>query len=368
MTQFDFEQDLVIPAHAGVLEEPYWKTLLDNLRMATQSIYVSFAFRRTDTSVGDLIVMSSAEDKYSSELNGRYLDTLERQSPLPYKNLKPGRVYSLDEILDPENAVHRAYRDYLSARSLNYIRGVRVVEPSGGYGWLSLNRRDGDFTPEVRPLLERLVPHLGSALRTLAALEQERRRSDVATFAIRRLNFGWLTLDAQMRVVEIAPEAQEILRERLGPAAAEPGQRLILRARSRNALKNVLDEFSDRTSTGARVIHILDEPWLDMMVVPISVPTVLRGKTAVAMAYVHGGRSGSDDQYRQLMELFSLSGNEARLALALSKGRTLAEAAAELNIATETARFYSKRVYAKSGTRGQADLVRLILTSVIALA
>ncbi len=39
-----------------------------------------------------------------------------------------------------------------------------------------------------------------------------------------------------------------------------------------------------------------------------------------------------------------------------------------LHLTLETARNYSKRLYAKTGTRGQADLVRLVLTNVAMLA
>ena len=44
------------------------------------------------------------------------------------------------------------------------------------------------------------------------------------------------------------------------------------------------------------------------------------------------------------------------------------EAAADLGLTVETARNYSKKIYAKTGARGQAELVRNILTGVLALA
>ena len=68
------------------------------------------------------------------------------------------------------------------------------------------------------------------------------------------------------------------------------------------------------------------------------------------------------------MELFKLSRSEARLALALSHGKTIAEAADDIGITVETARNYSKRLFSKTGTRRQAELVRIILSSVVALA
>jgi DNA-binding CsgD family transcriptional regulator len=47
---------------------------------------------------------------------------------------------------------------------------------------------------------------------------------------------------------------------------------------------------------------------------------------------------------------------------------TLAEAATEFGLTIETARTYSKDLYEKTGARGQPDLVRIVLRSVLAVA
>jgi DNA-binding CsgD family transcriptional regulator len=71
---------------------------------------------------------------------------------------------------------------------------------------------------------------------------------------------------------------------------------------------------------------------------------------------------------RVLMARHGLSANEAALAHALSLGETLSAAGARLNLTEETTRNYSKRIYAKTGTHGQADLVRRVLTGLAPLA
>ena len=47
---------------------------------------------------------------------------------------------------------------------------------------------------------------------------------------------------------------------------------------------------------------------------------------------------------------------------------TLAEAAQMMGITLQSARTYSKRIFQKTGTRRQAELVRLLLTSTLSLA
>jgi DNA-binding CsgD family transcriptional regulator len=69
-----------------------------------------------------------------------------------------------------------------------------------------------------------------------------------------------------------------------------------------------------------------------------------------------------------LARQFGLSAREAALAESLSRGVALIEAGRALQLTPETTRNYSKRIYAKTGASGQADLVRLVLTSLAPLA
>ncbi|MFT3977068.1 MAG: hypothetical protein QM688_08160 [Sphingomonas bacterium] len=69
-----------------------------------------------------------------------------------------------------------------------------------------------------------------------------------------------------------------------------------------------------------------------------------------------------------LEALHGLTRSEARLAAALAGGESIAEAAARIGLTIETARNYSKRIYAKTGARGQGDLIRLLLGGAAALA
>jgi DNA-binding CsgD family transcriptional regulator len=63
-----------------------------------------------------------------------------------------------------------------------------------------------------------------------------------------------------------------------------------------------------------------------------------------------------------LCELHGLTPAEARLAAALVRGFSLEEAAAELVISRNTARTHLKRVFAKTGTCRQGELISLLLS------
>jgi DNA-binding CsgD family transcriptional regulator len=68
-----------------------------------------------------------------------------------------------------------------------------------------------------------------------------------------------------------------------------------------------------------------------------------------------------------LGELYGLTSAEARLAAVLLEANGIAAAAGELGISVNTARTHLKRVFCKTGTRRQAELVRLLLCGPAAL-
>jgi DNA-binding CsgD family transcriptional regulator len=62
-------------------------------------------------------------------------------------------------------------------------------------------------------------------------------------------------------------------------------------------------------------------------------------------------------------KLFDLTDAEARLALALSEGQRIEDAAEKLGITLNSARTYLKRIFSKTDVTRQAELVRLILAA-----
>jgi DNA-binding CsgD family transcriptional regulator len=355
---------LMASLHAGIFEHPPWAAFLDTLRDVTGADYVSLIFRQADARFQDRIMSSGRAGKFDPE----YLENLLVRAKLPYGQLRANRPYSLGEIVDLRNSHHAEYLAYLRRRNINFCFVIRILEPGGGNGSLSLSRSQSDFAPGIRRFLSRIAPQISLAVRTLASLERERLRADIAADAVRRLNFGWISFDKNGVVIDLDDTANHLFRSVKALGAATRGKPFVPKGTARRVLLETLTGFLMTSNTRPRAIHLADEPWLDMLVLPVRSTTVTTGLSPVAVGYVHGVHAASAERCEQLKQLFSLSDKEARLAVALTQGKSICEAAEELNITQGTARIYSKRVYAKTATRGQADLVRVILASVIALA
>lgn len=358
------DDDLLQSLHDGVFELPLWSTFLDRLRTRAGARHATLVFRPS----GDepLIHLSSGEapPPHLKALLARKFEP----TPLPFRDMREGRVYALDELIDPNNPHQQAFqRELIIPWGMSDVRTVRVSEPTGVHAWLSCAGRE-QMGAGAAMLLSGLVPHLRTSLRIFAALERERFRSEMTTEALRRLNFGWLTLDAQCRIVDMAPHMEQLFQrssvlkrgryDRLMPASPALD-------RSLTALVKLYAADPDARPTA---MNLSRDPQLDMLLRPIKEHPVPDRAPPVAIAYIRGDRLSNADRCEQLAELFGLLPSEARLAWAIAQGMSLTEAAEELGLTIETTRNYSKRIYAKTGSRGQAELVRNILTSVLALA
>jgi DNA-binding CsgD family transcriptional regulator/PAS domain-containing protein len=355
---------LVATIHQGVLEDPRWSGFLATLQSMTGASYASLVFRRADPRFRELHVLRTDGGVFA-DATAEHRTLIGKVRPL-YDRVVPDRPYALAEIAALAGQSGQGYLAYLGSRGLRDVLCLRVDEPHGGHCWLSLARSRGDFAPEAKLWLRDLAPHLATAAHTLAVIEAERMRADIATDAMKRLHFGWLTFDAESRIVEVDPEAERLLGTVSGFPKVVRGEPLGGSARRR--LADAITALSEQPCPRSRVVHLADVPWLDMLMAPVAFRPVSVGRAPVAVGYVHGVDGASADRQEQLVQMFRLTPSEARLALAMSQGRSIAEAAEALGLSRETARSYSKRIYAKTGTRGQADLVRIILAGVLALA
>jgi len=326
------ETELLVPLHDGMFEQPMWQTFLTRLREVAGADCAAILLHS-----GEEIVRLVSGD----------IATLPELAALG--ELRAGRVYSGSELRTGQS---------------------QLVRFSGGGGIEAtlLVAGGSELGADVASLLSALVPHFTVALRVFSSLERERARSEMSAEAFARINFGWISIDARCSIVDCDPQAERMLQQsgilrrghydRLTPAAPAVDRQLTVLVR----------EYAANPRARPRAINLSHDPWIDILVAPLRIEALAGGTGAVAVLYIRGDRSSSADRAEQLVDLFDLTPSEARLAWSMAQGLSIAEAAVEHGLTIETARNYSKKIYAKTGARGQVDLVRHVLTGVLALA
>ncbi len=81
-----------------------------------------------------------------------------------------------------------------------------------------------------------------------------------------------------------------------------------------------------------------------------------------AAIYITDPQNPFDLDSSKLRRLYKLTPAEARLAAHLAQGSRLEDAATDLGVSLNTVRTHLKRIFSKTGTDRQAELVRLIIS------
>jgi len=363
-----FEQtNLVTAIHQGPLETPIWSSFLRQLREQSAADIAMLILRRGD---GEALQLSKSK---AGGGNSEQYDLCNRagfstNDPVPFAALRPERVYTLQEFVSHSSAGQSAGgNSCIIPPEYRHARIIRIPEPSGYSAWLITLRQRHDFAGADSARLTAAAPHFAIALRSFAAIERERLRMQISNQATESLNFGWITLDQDGFILDSDQQAERLLTDAQAVRRSAQGKFQPMSRDAQGQLARMLGNAAAGKPIAASAVHLGEEPWLDMLITPPRPSMVNDSKNVALIAYIHGDTQPRRERVEQISGLFGLTVQEARLALALSRGRSIAESAADLNISVHTARLYSKRIYAKTGTRGQADLVRLILSSIMAL-
>ncbi|WFL77651.1 helix-turn-helix transcriptional regulator [Altererythrobacter arenosus] len=345
------ETELLVPLHDGVFEQPMWRTFLERLRAVTECELAGLIVRAPEGPPTTMLAVAPGERPPPVQ------HLFGRDSRLG--EMREGRVYSPDELagLDAPDLLMTENR---------HLRMVRMHEASGLEAWLLL--ANGEPVPtSVANLMSALVPHLRVALRVLARLERERARASMSAGAVSHIDFGWISIDRQARIVDHDEQADRfmsrsgVLRrgayDRLTPSSPAIDRQLM----------ELTKEFAADPQARPRAINLSQDPWIDVLVSPVRVEALSGDSKAVAVVYFRGEESSSADRCQQLVDVFNLTQSEARFAWSIAQGLSIAEAAEKHGLTIETARNYSKKIYSKTGAKGQVDFMRRVLTSVVAL-
>jgi DNA-binding CsgD family transcriptional regulator len=313
---------------------------------------------------------------YCPEFLDSYRDHYSRHDPWlrheePYR--VPGTIHVGQELVpDSELIESQFYQKWLRPQGLFYrLSAVLIREDANLCYFATLRgRQDTLFGFDEIRLCRTLAPHLRSAVqmrRQLAMLEVER---NAAVEVLDRLPTAVVLCDQGGAPVIVNGAARAIL-------AASDG--LVVRggklAASRQLQSAALENLIIGAARAARgegespggtlsVSRASGSRPLSVLVSPMRAPSAVPGYRRIAAAvFISDPESVTLTNEERLLQLYGLTRAESRLAAKIAQGRSLEEAAAMLNITTQTARSYTKRILGKTGTKRQVELVRLLLLS-----
>jgi len=360
------ETDLLLPLHRGVHENPRFATFLARLQRRTGATYVGLAARRTGALQSDLTEYFAGEDVHK-RARIRGIDKLSTLIDYQGERLRPGRVYSVAEFTDHDPAYREQRARGIERLGIADERVVRVADDPGISAWLML-ARNKPCTAADSALLSSLAPYISAITQSLIATDRLRTDAMIANEGLQRAGAGWILFDAHARVLAVEA-ATGMKLQTLASIAAQPGHRLrnIGVAASR-ILSAAATDLAGGDAQHSRTVVLHETPRIEALLSPrdARIETAFGSPAMVALCRFPRERSAA--RAHRLAELFGLPPRESELAIALSDGLSIAEAARAMGLTLETARNYSKKLYAKLDVRGQAELVSRVHESSAFLA
>lgn len=294
----------------------------------------------------------------------------------PERLMRPGLTLteqSLDAHYNCRDWLTRTefYNDWMAPQGFQHRMGGTLYADGDTYVNFTFLRSSaaGPFGEEEIRWQRMIGDHLRQALRINKYLENANLALQASATVFDRLRCGLIFLDHRRRVSLANTYAQRLLDERDGLLlshgtlkAASHEQNGKLEAMIEQALTN-----TRRTPPPAPARLTISRRGgrrsLTLLAISISRHQSIFASERLAVAlFVCDPEHRLRIDKRYLEQRYGLNRHEAGIVRCLSQSRDLRSAAKELGLSYETARWYLKQAFEKTGSHTQADLVRLVLS------
>lgn len=284
--------------------------------------------------------------------------------------IEVGGVLSLGMICDDEELLEsRYYKQVLQPHGYLDFVGILGLRSSGRVAGVHVCRHESDprYGEREIALLKLLSPHVCRTLAITDALDLRTLKSELLEKTLDGLAAGVYLTGRDGRVVYLNDAAERQIRT--GNALRVTNGRLIpTDSYAQAALAEAIETVArDETALGQRG-HSLAIPEAGGAGYIATLLPLKRGRRKDVMApfaasvaiFVQDPAEAPLFPGEAFARLYGLTGGELRVLMALAQGLGAKEAADVLGIGEPTVRTHLGRIFSKTGTTRQADLLRLL--------
>jgi DNA-binding CsgD family transcriptional regulator/PAS domain-containing protein len=361
--------------YGSALDPAHWPDALERVAELLSSQHAHFFIADSRTMIPTLAAVGrSMPESLLREFHAYY----QALDPRTEAGLRlPAGVFYPDFTLCDPVAFERSefYNDFYRRCGSRWMAGAMLERTEHHTTGFAIVRtpHQGPFEPRDLRLLELLRPHLSQAARMHRRLVGQARQLAIDVAAFDRLAVGIVLLDPCGRVVRWNRAAQEIFSAgdglHLGWKGFEASSR-----RADSALQKALaaatsvDPLPPQPAALAIERPSLERPY-EVLIAPLFAETSPSFPSeAGILVLITAPGSASELPAQLLARLHGLTPAEARVAVALAAGRSLAEIAEASGYTREAARGHLKQIFQKTGTHRQAELVALLRDGALAYA
>jgi DNA-binding CsgD family transcriptional regulator/PAS domain-containing protein len=352
--------------YEAALAPDNWSRFLNELATAVCGHDVSLSLV-TDSRL-DLVAIAQSDPEFATQYEQHYWKVDPWVAAAKHRReLRPGLLDLGEKFVPPEQLKKSEFHNDFGSR-FHFIGGIATLFAiENGVVALSLSQYSfGQFGKGELELVRAMVPHLARAMQIRDRLRDAQMMAADLSSALDCVRHGVLLVSAGGQALFANRVAQDILRRRDGLMlsrgelrAATPTETNILRA----ALFSTIQSKGADPGKGTILLSKENGRPLTVVIAPFPAKPSGIASDAAAVIFITDPDRTPVPGAESIALLLDLTPAEATLVHHLASGYSLHEAAQRLGIQRESARKRLKVIFHKTNTHRQADLIRLVLTT-----
>jgi DNA-binding CsgD family transcriptional regulator len=363
-------ESLIQGIYKAAISGAGWSTFLASFANALDSTHPSFYFAETSGRGGSVEISVGMDEVHRRAYREYYV----------HRNvwiqgarsvLRPGSIRSSDQVCPRQKFLRSEwYADF--CRPLGWSRAIGATILQDG----TITANIGAFRGEGRPeygeenfaVVRELMPHLQRGLSMRRHLAESRVHGQALEIVLHALSTPTLLVTQNSTVLFMNTAAERLIQTSDGLVvtagqlrALLPNDTASLSALIAGAAKP-FDHQSLNSSSNLRISRPYGRGSLYVLVSPLpsQEDDWLLRERAVAAIFVTDRYGIGAAEHSELIGQHGFTAAEARVAMAISRGLAGKQICGELDISYNTLKTHLKHIYAKTRTRHQSDLVRLL--------
>jgi len=289
-------------------------------------------------------------------------------APLLFSRLATGSASATDRLFTPEERDNLPFFNefYRPIGLTETLAGNLFSDRAARFSLIGLQRGNDrpQFDDDDIVRLERLMPHISRALQLRRAFVRVEAKSLALQAAIDRLPAGLALLDAAGGAVFINATMEALVKRADGISLDRSGRPRLANLAARRRFDALFDNVSKGGTGGALSVPRISggrDYSLLVAPAPASLAEMRWDKpgAAGALVLVHDPDSRSRAPIDVLEQALHLPKGAAKLVAALAADDDLKSFAEREGITIHTVRFHLRTALARTGSRNQAELVRI---------
>lgn len=367
MLESEILSTLIAAIYDAALDSSTWPLVLEGIREFVGGCAANFYWQDVSRESAGVFHCVGIERDYLDA----YFRTYTKLNPLypAAAFFTPGEVFGSAEVLPmSEFSQTRFYQEWMRPQGMVDSLAANLEKTITSVAALAVIRgeRDGNVDEAAMRRLRLVVPHMLRASSIAHVVKEQMQAKSALTDALDRIAAAVFLVDAGGRTVFANAAADAMLRTgkllRNGPsglAATDPSAnsalQLALSASER-------EEQSDPVGTAILLRSDQEDRWL-AHVLPLTSGArreAAARHSAVAGVFVRKAALDVPSPLETVARLYKLTGSEVRVLHAIVDTGGVPEIAVALGVSEATVRTHLKRLFDKTSTHRQVELVKLV--------